>query len=332
MVGTIIPNPSGSIRSKLHTKFQVIREVLRDEFIVRSNQPLPKHGYLYRMKIPPGLQPLVKDGIVDRVVGQLQSGKEAAVYIVACGEELLCAKVYKSAEHRSFQRVAEYREGRQGRGSRTARATGKRTRHGRKVQEAEWKTAEVDALYRLVDAGVRVPVPHGVHEGVLLMELVCDVDGHSAPRLNEVDMAPEQAREWHAFMIEQIVRMLCAGLIHGDLSEFNVLVGPLGPVIIDLPQAVDAASNNNAYRMFERDVNNMRMTFARAAPELLETDFAPEIWALYEDGVLQPDTPLTGRYVRDESAADVEAVLDEIEEARQEAEARQLGREAAPFN
>ena len=281
------------------------------------------------MKIPFRLLPLVEDGLIDRVVGQLQSGKEASVYIVACGNELFCAKVYKSAEHHSFQRVAEYREGRKSRSSRDARAAGKRSRHGRKVQEAEWKNAEVDALYRLADAGVRVPAPHGVHDGVLLMELVQDEHGNPAPRLNEVDMTAEQARLWHAFMIEQIVRMLCAGLIHGDLSEFNVLLGPLGPVIIDLPQAVSASGNNNAYRMLDRDVGNMRLTFSRAAPDLLETVYAREMWDLYEAGKLHPDTVLTGRRIRSEAKADVGAVLDQIEDARWEAEARQIGREAA---
>jgi RIO kinase 1 len=281
------------------------------------------------MRIPSGLQPLIDDGIIDNVVGQLQSGKEATVYVVERGDEVLCAKVYKSSEHRSFQHVAEYREGRRGRGSRNARAAGKRSRHGRKVEEAQWKTAEADAMYKLVDAGVRVPTPHGIHEGVLLMELVRDAHGDTAPRINEVEMSAEQAREWHAFMITEIVRMLCAGIIHGDLSEFNVLLGADGPVIIDLPQAVDAASNNNAFRMFERDVNNMRETFARAAPELEQTDFAREIWEVFEAGDLTPDATFTGHFVADDSAVDVEAVLDEIAEARFEAEARQLGREEA---
>ena len=284
-----------------------------------------------KMKIPRGLAPLVEDGVVNRVVQQLQSGKEASVYVVSCGGRLCCAKVYKDAEHRSFQHVAQYREGRKARGSRSARATGKRTRHGVKVQEAQWKSAEVEALYRLVDAGVCVPEPHGVHDGVLLMELVQDEEGNPAPRMNEVDLTAQQARAWHAFMIEQIVRMLCAGLIHGDLSEFNVLLGPAGPVIIDLPQAVDASSNNNAFRMLERDVNNMRFTFSRAAPELLETQYAIEMWDLYQAGNLRPDTILTGRHGRIESAADVEAVLDQIEEARQEAEARQIGMEVAEW-
>jgi RIO kinase 1 len=281
------------------------------------------------MKIPDGLASLVADGVVDRVVRQLQSGKEAAVYIVERGDDICCAKVYKSSEHRSFQKVAEYREGRGSRGSRDRRATGKRTRHGVKVQEAQWKSAEIEALHRLADAGVRVPQAHGVIDGVLLMELVRDADGNPAQRLNEIDMTLEQARDWHTFMIEQIVRMLCAGLIHGDLSEFNVLLGSDGPVIIDLPQAVDAAGNNNAFRMLERDVNNMRATFGQFAPELLETEYAKEMWDLFEAGDLLPDTVLTGRHGRIELEADVEAVLDEIDEARFEAEARERGREEA---
>jgi RIO kinase 1 len=267
--------------------------------------------------------------MVDKVIRQLQSGKEASVYIVECGDTLRCAKVYKAAEHRSFQTATDYREGRKVRGSRDARAAGRRSRHGRKVQEAEWKSAEVDALYLLADAGVRVPTPLGMHDGVLLMELVLGEDGQPAPQIGAVQMSSQEAREWHAFMIEQIVRMLCAGLIHGDLSEYNVLLGPLGPVIIDLPQATNASGNNNAFRLLDRDVANMRSTFARAAPELMQTEFAREIWDLYEGGELSPDTPLTGRYVRREANADVDAVLDQIQEARLEAEARQLGREEA---
>ena len=281
------------------------------------------------MKVPQGLQPLVEDGVVDTVIRQLQSGKEAEVYVVACGEEIRCAKVYKSSEHRSFKKVAEYREGRKSRGSRNTRATAKRGRHGRKLKEEEWKTAEIDALHVLAAAGVRVPKPHGVHDGVLLMELVQDEDGNPAPRLNEVEITAQRARDWHAFLIAEIVRMLCAGRIHGDLSEFNVLVDPAGPVIIDLPQAVDASSNNNAFRMLDRDVNNMRWTFSRAAPELLDTQYAREMWNLYRSGELRPDTALTGRYTRSEANADVDAVLDAIEEARREAEARALGREEA---
>jgi RIO kinase 1 len=281
------------------------------------------------MKIPKGLQPLVDDGMVDSVLRRLQSGKEASVYIVMSAGQVRCAKVYKEAEHRGFHKLAEYQEGRKSRGSRDARAIGKHGRYGRKVQETEWKNAEVEALYRLANAGVRVPRPYGVFDGVLLMELVVDAEGQPAPRLNEVAMSAEQAREWHRFMIAQIVLMLCTGLIHGDLSEYNVLVDAAGPVIIDLPQAVNAASNNNAFRMLERDVNNMRASFARAAPELLETNYAREIWKLYQATVLKPDTPLTGHFVADTSVVDVDAVLDQIEIERAEAEARALARERA---
>jgi RIO kinase 1 len=281
------------------------------------------------MKIPKGLQPLIDDGMVDSVVRSLKSGKEASVYIVTCGDQLRCAKVYKEAEHRGFHRLAQYQEGRRTRSSRDARAMGRRGRHGRQVQEAEWKNAEVDALYRLAGVGVRVPKPHLVHEGVLLMELVRDAQGEPAPRLNDVEFSAEQARRWHAFMMLQIVRMLCAGLIHGDLSEFNVLLDVDGPVIIDLPQAVNAAVNNNAFAMLERDVNNMRATFGRAAPELLQTEYAREIWKLYEAGELTPASVLTGRFKRDPRAADVNAVLDTIETERLEALERQRRRDEA---
>jgi RIO kinase 1 len=281
------------------------------------------------MKIPKGLQPLIDDGMVDSVVRRLKSGKEASVFIVACGDVIRCAKVYKEAEQRGFHKLAQYQEGRKTRSSRDARAMGKRGRHGRRVQEEEWKNAEVDALYRLVGAGVRVPAPYLVHEGVLLMELVQDEHGNPAPRLNDVEITPDQARAWHAFMMRQIVRMLCAGLIHGDLSEFNVLLDTHGPVIIDLPQAVNAASNNNAFAMLERDVNNLRASFGRSAPELLETEFAREIWKLYEASELTPDAVLTGRFKRDTTAPDVNAVLNQIEAERREAQERQRRREEA---
>lgn len=281
------------------------------------------------MKIPKGLQPLVDDGIVDTVVRQLKSGKEASVFVVSCGPHLRCAKVYKEAEHRGFHKLAEYQEGRKARGSRDQRAMGRRTQHGRRMQEAEWKNAEVDALYSLSAAGVRVPQPFGVYDGVLLMELVLDADGNPAPRLNDVELTHEHALQWHAFMIHQIVLMLCAGLIHGDLSEYNVLVDATGPVVIDLPQAVNAAMNNNAFRMLERDVNNMRDTFGRAAPELLTTEYAHEMWALFQRGELKPDSVLTGEFVHETTEADVGMVLEIIEDARREAEARQRGREAA---
>jgi RIO kinase 1 len=279
------------------------------------------------MKIPKGLQPLIDDGMIDAVVRRLKSGKEASVFIVACGDELRCAKVYKEAENRGFHKLAQYQEGRKTRNSRDARAMGKRGRHGRRVQEAEWKNAEVDALFRLANAGVRVPKPYLVHEGVLLMELVRDAHGDPAPRLNDVAVSADQARDWHAFMIRQIVRMLCVGLIHGDLSEFNVLLDVDGPVIIDLPQAVNAAGNNNAFAMLERDVNNMRSSFGRSAPDLLDTEYAREIWALYEAGELRPDSVLTGRFARDTSTPDVTGVLTHIEDERREAEERQRRRD-----
>ncbi|MGQ0501723.1 MAG: PA4780 family RIO1-like protein kinase [Panacagrimonas sp.] len=281
------------------------------------------------MKIPRGLQPLIDDGVIDEVVRPLKSGKEAAVYLVACGSTLRCAKVYKDANHRGFQKLAQYQEGRKARGSRDERAMGKRSRHGRKQQEEEWKNAEVDALYRLAAAGVRVPRPAGYFSGVLLMEMIADEHGSPAPRLNEVSLEAEQAREYHGFMVRQIVLMLCAGLIHGDLSEYNVLLDPAGPVVIDLPQAVDAASNNSAFAMLARDVNNMKSYFGEFAPELLSTEYAREIWWLYQRAELKPDSVLTGTYERTEDAADLDDVLNQIEEARREAERRRRGREEA---
>ena len=281
------------------------------------------------MKIPKGLQPLIDDGLVDEVIRPLKSGKEASVYLVRCGAHIRCAKVYKAIEQRSFQRLAEYQEGRKTRNSRDQRALGKRSKHGRNVQQSAWKNAEVDALYRLDAVGVRVPKPHGYVDGVLLMEVITDPDGNAAPRLNDVVPTADQARAWHGLLMAQIVRMLCAGLIHGDLSEFNVLVGADGLVIIDLPQAVDAAGNNNAFRMLARDVNNIRAYCGRFAPELLATDYAHEIWNLFENNRLRPDSALTGVFVHKAEAADVDGVMRHIDDAREEALRRQRGREAA---
>lgn len=281
------------------------------------------------MKIPRALQPLIDDGIIDEVLRPLKSGKEASVYIVRSGTAIRCAKVYKDMAQRSFQQRTTYQEGRRVRGSRQARAMAKSTRFGRREQEDAWKNAEVDALYRLAAAGVRVPQPVGFFDGVLVMEMITAADGGSAPGLGQVELSPEQAREYHAFLVRQVVRMLCAGLVHGDLSEYNVLVGPDGPVIIDLPQAVDAAGNAHARAMLVRDVNNVSATLGRFAPDLLATRHAEEMWALYAAGELQPDTPLTGTFVDDETAADVAGTLLDIEDAREEAIRRQLGREAA---
>ena len=281
------------------------------------------------MKIPPGLQPLVDDGLVDDVLRPLKSGKEASVYVVRAGGEVICAKVYKDMAQRSFQARVQYQEGRKVRGSRQARAIGKASKFGKREQETAWKNTEVDALYQLKEAGVRVPQPHGYHHGVLLMSLVTDEDGHSAPRLGEVELEPAQALRFHDELMRDVVRMLCIGLIHGDLSEYNVLVAPEGPVIIDFPQVVSAAGNNAARAMLLRDVHNLRASLGRFAPELLATHYGEEMWALYERGELAPDTALTGLFTFSDASADVDAVMMSIEDARQEAIIRQQGREEA---
>ena len=281
------------------------------------------------MKTPAGLQGLIDDGVIDEVLRPLKSGKEASVYIVRSGDDVRCAKVYKDMGQRSFQQRVQYQEGRKVRGSRQARAMGKATKFGRKEAEEAWKNAEVDALYQLVAAGVRVPQPHGYFNGVLVMELVTDEDGFSAPRLGEVELSAETAREYHAVLIRQIALMLCQGLIHGDLSEYNVLVAPDGPVIIDLPQVVSAAGNNNARTMLRRDVGNITISLSRFAPELLDTYYAEEMWALFEQGELRPDSLLTGHFEFDESTVDVDSVMQSIIDAREEAIIRQQGREAA---
>jgi RIO kinase 1 len=270
------------------------------------------------MKIPNRIQPLVADGLIDDVVRRLKSGKEADVYTVLCGEEIRCAKVYKEATQRSFKQAVQYQEGRKVRNSRNARAMQKGTKFGRKQQEESWQTAEVNALFLLADAGVRVPQPYICLDGVLLMELITDADGVVAPRLSEVILTEDEAVADFDTMIRNIVRMLCAGIVHGDLSEFNVLMDAKGPVIIDLPQAVDAAANNHAESMFERDVNNMTEYYGRFAPQLLETRYAKEIWALYEDGKLTPETILTGRFAENTQKADVDSLLDEIISAEYE--------------
>jgi RIO kinase 1 len=276
------------------------------------------------MKTPPGLQPLIDDGVIDEVLRSLKSGKEATVYLVRSGPHTRCAKVYRDMAQRSFQKRALYQEGRSVRGSRQARAMARSTGFGRREQETAWKNAEVDALYQLVAAGVRVPRPLGYFDGVLVMELVTDADGNPAPRLGEVALSPETAREYHAVLIRDVVRMLCLGLIHGDLSEFNVLVSPDGPVIIDLPQAVNAAGNNAALALLERDVNNLRASLGRFAPELLATEFAREMWSLFEQGELRPDSALTGVFALEEAVVDPNDVMLVIDDAREEELQRQL--------
>ena len=276
------------------------------------------------MKTPARLQVLLDEGLIDSVLRQLKSGKEAEVFVVQCGDETRAAKVYKEATHRSFRQAVDYTENRKVKNSRSARAMAKGSKFGREQQEAAWQSAEVDALYRLAGAGVRVPKPHNFFEGVLLMELVADADGNAAPRLADVPYTPEAARDHHTRLLREVQRMLCAGVVHGDLSEFNILLAEDGPVIIDLPQAVDAAGNNHAPRMLLRDVDNLRHFFGRHAPELLATEYGPELWTLYERGGLQPDTPLTGRYERANAPVDLAAVMREIDDARDEEAALRL--------
>lgn len=280
------------------------------------------------MKTPASLQTLIEDGVIDEVLRPLKSGKEAAVYVVRAGDDVRCAKVYKDMAQRSFKQRVQYQEGRKVRGSRESRAIASASKYGKKQQETAWKNTEVDALYLLRDAGVRVPAPYGYFHGVLVMELVTDADGYSAPRLGEVELSAGQAREFHAVLVRQVVRMLCCGLIHGDLSEYNVLVGPDGPVVIDFPQVVSAAGNNAARTMLLRDVNNLTASLGRWAPELLDTWYGEEMWALFEAGGLQPDTPLTGRFTPDLRSVDLDSVREAINDARELALIRQQGREA----
>jgi len=281
------------------------------------------------MKTPKRIQPLVDDGLVDEVLRRLMSGKEADVYIVRCGDEIRCAKVYKEVAKRGFKQAVKYQEGRKVRNSRRARAMEKGSKFGRKQQEETWQNAEVDALYQLANAGVRVPQPYDCLNGVLLMELITDEDGEVAPRLNDISLSHQQALEDHAMVMYYVMRMLCAGLVHGDLSEFNVLVDEDGPVIIDLPQAVNAAANNNAESMLLRDVNNITQYYSQYAPELLQTRYGQEIWASFENGTLQADTVLTGTFEENTLAADVDGVMLEINAILTEEQDRQQRRREA---
>jgi RIO kinase 1 len=276
------------------------------------------------MKPNKRMQALIDEGLIDTVVRQLMSGKEAMVFVVRSGDETICAKVYKEATHRSFRQAVDYTENRKVKNTRQARAMAKGSKFGRQSQEAAWQSAEVDALYRLAAAGVRVPKPFNFHDGVLLMELVVDENGDAAPRLNDVLFTREQALQHHASLLIEVVRMLCAGVVHGDLSEFNILLAADGPVIIDLPQAVDAAGNNHASRMLLRDVGNLRNFFGQFAPELKKTEYGPEIWQLFERGLLTPETLLTGKFDHSTAPVDLVDIMREIEDAMLEEKARLL--------
>lgn len=275
------------------------------------------------MKVPKSIQPLIDDGLVDEVIRSLMSGKEAQVFLVRCGQEICCAKVYKDVADRSFKKAVQYQEGRKIRNSRRQRAMEKRSKFGRDQQEVVWQRAEVDALLSLAAAGVRVPKAYGLFGGVLLMELITGADGDVAPRLNDIALSAEQAVRDHATVMNYVLRMMCIGLVHGDLSEFNVLQDSDGPVIIDLPQVVNAAANNSTKSMLLRDVENMTQYYARFAPELADTHYGEEIWELYEKRELRPDLKLTGNFEFPTEAADVNAVLHLIDVAYEEEQERQ---------
>lgn len=276
------------------------------------------------MKTPKRLEPLLEDGVIDEVMRQLMSGKEATVYVVRCGEETRCAKVYKEANKRSFRQSVDYTEGRKVKSSRQARAMAKGSKYGKQAQEEAWQSAEVDALYRLAAAGVSVPTTYQFYEGVLIMDLVTDAEGNAAPRLNDVVFTAEEARQHHQSLLKEVVRMLCAGIVHGDLSEFNILLSSDGPIIIDLPQAIDAAGNNHAMSMLERDVGNLADFFGQFAPELINTHYGKEIWALYAKGALTPETVLTGQFKQDNKPVDLKSVVRVIDAVRDDEAKKQM--------
>ncbi len=272
--------------------------------------------------IPDALLPLFEQGLLEEVIRPLMSGKEASVFLVRSRGMDCVAKVYKDAQHRTFRQRSAYAEGRQVRNSRERRAMQKGSAYGKSLLEATWQNAEVDALMRLHDAGVRVPVPYHHAKNVLLMELVADANGDPAPRLDDVELDRETALLLHEILIRDIVGMLCAGLVHGDLSQYNILVAADGPVIIDVPQATDAAANRNSEAIFLRDVKNVTNFLGRAAPELLRTRYGPEIWDLFARAELRPDSPLTGRFAPKKKKVDTAGVLAEIQDASEEAERR----------
>jgi RIO kinase 1 len=267
------------------------------------------------MRIPESLASLADYGIIEEVVRPLMSGKEAQIYLVVSAGQQRVAKVYKEAQNRTFKHRAAYTEGRKVRNSRDQRAMGKNSRHGRAQAESAWKTTEVETIYRLRDAGVRVPTPYHFIDGVLIMEMVSDMDGHPAPRLGDLTLEPVEAQHIFQMLLAEVVRMLSSGVVHGDLSDFNVLLGTDGPVIIDFPQAVDASSNANARKLLVRDVDNLHRFAARFSPEHQALPYAQEMWQLYERGQLTPDTRLTGRHRASERRVDTAGVLSLIGDA-----------------
>jgi len=270
------------------------------------------------MRVPPELEPLLDIGVIDEVIRPLMSGKEAQVYLVVSDGDTRVAKVYKDAGRRSFKHRADYLEGRRGRNTRSERAKGKRSAYGRAEIESAWRSAEHDAIQRLWRAGVRVPQPYDFVEGVLVMQLVRGPDGQPAPRLVDVDLEQDEARHLFHELLREVTKMLCEGLIHGDLSDFNVLLGEDGPTIIDLPQAIDAAANQNARRLLIRDVDNLTAFLARWVPDLRRRPYGQELWDLYERAELTPETKLTGRVRRSKQKADIDSVIDEIAAAVKE--------------
>lgn len=276
------------------------------------------------MKIPKRLEPLLEDGLIDDVIQPLRSGKEAQIYVVDAYGDICCAKIYKEKNKRNFHNQVLYQEGRNRRNSRSARALGKHTKYGKKVEEEEWQHTEIDTLFKLHAAHVCVPVPHICMSGVLLMELVLDSDGNVAPQIGDLHFDTEEALYCHDFLLREVIRMLLAGIVHADLSEYNVVMSYNGPVIIDFPQAVDATSNNNAQYFLERDVRNLTHFFGRFAPELLQGNYGLEIWQHYCAETLSPEMELTGKPEISSDEVDIDSVMTEIDEAREEAELKRM--------
>jgi len=274
------------------------------------------------MRVPERLEPLLEHGVIEEVLQPLMSGKEAEVFLVLSGGEERVAKVYKNAQFRSFKHRTDYTEGRTVRNSREQRAMNKRSRHGRARTEDAWRSAEVDAIHLLRSAGVRVPEPFSFIEGVFVMELVKGEDGAPAPRLVDVQFTAEEATEVFHILLRDVVKMLCAGIIHADLSDYNVLMTPTGPVIIDFPQAVDPARNQSARKLLIRDVKNITNSLGRFAPKLRRTQYGPEMWHLYEHSELDPDTELTGKYAPSKAKAEISSLLEDMLALEEEVRAR----------